>query len=131
MQRNMSKPNTQIAFRAREEDREHLRVLAAKARCSQGALLLKLLYDYGEAAVEQLRTESTAAEASPSEPELRLYWLTDGEELARSAWFTDDEFRIEQFKANDATDGNIWWVQSDTEPDLPKSSGFREIDRFS
>lgn len=59
MQRNTTQPNTQIAFRAHEEDREYLRILAAKAHCSQGALLLKLLYDYGETVVEEMRSANT------------------------------------------------------------------------
>lgn len=80
MQRNTSKPNTQIAFRAREEDREHLRVLAAKARCSQGALLLKLLYDYGEAAARQLRGDSFTPESG----------LPEGNEQPIVHIFSDD-----------------------------------------
>lgn len=67
---------------------------------------------------------------SPSEPELRLYWLTDGEWLSRSAWFTEEEFAEEQVKAYDATAGNLWWVQSDIEPDLPRSYGFQHVQRF-
>lgn len=51
-----------ITFMADKEDREYLRILAAKADCSQGELLLKLMHGYGETLVRVMREEERLQE---------------------------------------------------------------------
>lgn len=49
-----------VNFKVSEEDRERLRILAAKARCSQSEFLKKLICNYGEQLVvlERLTKEN-------------------------------------------------------------------------
>ena len=58
-----------------------------------------------------------------------LCWLTDGEDISRSAYLTPLELEDEQMKAYDASGGNVWWVVSEKEPNLPRSYGFQHIPR--
>ena len=48
----MATSKIKINFQATQDDREYLRILAAKARLSQSEFLRRLLYNYGETLVE-------------------------------------------------------------------------------
>lgn len=65
----------------------------------------------------------------PSQSKPVLCWLTDGEDLSRSAYLTPLELENEQMKAYDASGGNVWWVVSEKEPNLPRSYGFQHVAR--
>lgn len=40
----------------------------------------------------------------------RQYYLTDGDGIAESRFMTRDEYEAAQALAEEATDGNWWWV---------------------
>jgi hypothetical protein len=140
----MTKPKININLKATEDEREELRILAAKARMSVSEFIRTLISNYGEALVRQKRQGSFVEESGlpdpdgtdtdywdsekEAEPEMyqlppRLFWLTDGDELFDSRIMTWDEFRTAQ-DAQMALDNDYWWMQSDDEPDLPRGYGF-------
>jgi hypothetical protein len=57
--------------------------------------------------------------------QLKLYWLTDGDQLYSSKLMKADEVRLKQ-QVQMALDHRFWWIQRDNQPDLPKSDDFVE-----
>jgi hypothetical protein len=115
-----------VNFKMTPEEREYIKILAAKARLSQSEFLRRLIHNYGDELVHRERQPTFTPESGlPENEDIKLYWLTDGEELFDSQWMTPYEFKFEQsVSAKKYTGNNVWWIQSDTEPDLPRAYSF-------
>jgi hypothetical protein len=123
----MTKNNVTINFKGTADDRERLRILAARARTNQSEFMRLLIENYGEALV-QARKVQNVVDATPANSNgLSLCWLTDGDELFASAYFNETEFADAQLEAYDITGNNSWWVKLETEPDIPRAYGFKHI----
>lgn len=57
----------------------------------------------------------------------QLYWLIDGVEIWSSSYLSEEEAQEKAKKAEELSDGNLWLVQADIEPDFPKAENFKHI----
>jgi|GEM_PF-3989374 hypothetical protein len=127
----MKDETIKITFKAKESQREKLQVLAARARMTQTEFILTLISDYGETLVQVRRQPTFVPESGlPNDDDLKLYWLTDGDKLFDSKLMRSNEFLWEQMQTDKQTCGNLWWVQSDKEPDVPRCYGFPNTTRY-